>query len=139
MVLNKCFLNKYYGNTYEKGYVEMKKSLCILVAMLAVITSAFAYNYDRTIPLPGATLTDGKLQSEMLFPVYAYGLRIAAQDCKDYKITNTEVTKPKNSGVWEEVWTVTACTRTARIPIKFNTTENGTDFAIDPMGVKVKK
>lgn len=117
----------------------MKKGLLMLTAIAALTTAAFAYSYDRTIPVPGKTLADGKLQSEMLFPVYAYGLRIATPDCQEYKITNTEVVQQKNNGAWEEVWTVKACTRTARIPIKFTTNDQGTDFAIDPMGVKVAK
>lgn len=114
----------------------MKKGLLITLATIALTTVAFAYSYDTKVPVPGKTLTDGKLQSEMLFPVYAYGLRIATADCQEYSISNTEVTKPKNNGSWEEVWTVKACSRIARIPIKFSTTEQGTDFAIDPMGVR---
>ena len=117
----------------------MKKILLGLLALMTVTTMAYAYNYDKTIPVKGKTLTDGKLQADMLFPVYAYGLRIAAPDCKDFSITDTKVSKQKTDGVWEESWTVKACTRTANIPIKFTTTENGTDYAIDPMGVKVAK
>ena len=114
----------------------MKKGLLTTLSIIAMTTAAFAYSYDTKVPVPGKTLADGKLQSEMLFPVYAYGLRIATADCQEYSISNTEVVKQKNNGNWEEVWTVKACTRTARIPIKFSTTEQGTDFAIDPMGVR---
>lgn len=117
----------------------MKKGLLMLIAAAAITTVAYAYTYNTQVPVPGKTLADGKLQSEMLFPVYAYGLRIAAPDCKDFSITNTEISKAKLNGAWEEIWTVKACTRTARIPVKFTTTESGTDFAIDPMGVKVAK
>ena len=117
---------------------NMKKGLLMLIAA-AFTTAAFAYDYDTKVPVPGKTLADGKLQADMLFPVYAYGLRIAAPDCQTFSITDTNITKPKNNGSWEEIWTVKACTRTARIPIKFSTTEQGTDFAIDPMGVKVAK
>ena len=116
----------------------MKKGLLLLL-LAAIAAPVFAYTYDTKVPVPGKTLADGKLQTEMLFPVYAYGLRIAAPDCQEFAITNTEITKQKNNGAWEEVWTLKACTRTARIPIKFTTTEQGTDFAIDPMGVKVAK
>ncbi len=116
----------------------MKKGLWLLI--LATMTiPVFAYTYDTNIPVPGKTLADGKLQTEMLFPVYAYGLRVAASDCQEFAITNTEISKEKENGAWEEIWTVKACTRTARIPIKFTTTEQGTEFAIDPMGVKVAK
>lgn len=117
----------------------MKKGLLMLFAAAAITTVAYAYTYNTNVPVPGKTLADGKLQSTMLFPVYAYGLRIATPDCKDFSITNTEVIKPKENGAWTEVWTVKACSRTARIPINFTTTVEGTDFAIDPMGVKVAK
>ena len=117
----------------------MKKVLLSLLAVMTVTTFAYAYNYDKTIPVKGGTLADGKLQADMLFPVYAYGLRIAAPDCKDFSISDTKVTKQKKDGAWEEMWTVNACSRTDNIPIKFTTTENGTEYAIDPMGVKVAK
>ena len=61
----------------------MKKVLLSLLAVMTVTTLAYAYNYDKTIPVKGGTLADGKLQADMLFPVYAYGLRIAAPDCKE--------------------------------------------------------
>ena len=73
------------------------------------------------------------------YKLICYFLFIAAPDCQTFSITDTNITKPKNNGSWDEIWTVKACTRTARIPIKFSTTEQGTDFAIDPMGVKVAK
>ncbi len=117
----------------------MKKGLLMLMAAVGVTTAVFAYNYNTQVPVPGKSLTDEKLQSEMLFPVYAYGLRIASPGCKEFSITDTIVSKERVNGVWEEVWTVKACERTARIPIKFTTSEIGTDFAIDPMGVKVAK
>ncbi len=123
---------------YIRKDMDMKKGLLMLFAA-AITTSVLAYSYDTKVPVPGKTLADGKLQSEMLFPVYAYGLRIAAPDCQEYAITDTVVSKAKENGNWEEIWTVKACTRTARIPIKFTITESGTDFAIDPMGVKVAK
>ena len=50
----------------------MKKVLAILT-LLTVVGGAYAYNYDKNLPLAGATLTDEKLQAEALFPVYAFG------------------------------------------------------------------
>lgn len=117
----------------------MKKILMMSIMIATITTAALAYSYDTKVPVPGKTLADGRLQSEMLFPIYAYGLRVASPECKDFAITDTEITKQKENGNWEEVWTVKACERTARIPVKFTTTESGTDFAIDPMGVKVAK
>ena len=110
----------------------MKKGLLMLIAAAAFTTAAFAYDYDTKVPVPGKTLADGKLQADMLFPVYAYGLRIAAPDCQTFSITDTNITKPKNNGSWEEIWTVKACTRTARIPIKFR-------FCNWPYGRKSRK
>lgn len=119
--------------------MDMKKGLLMLIAVAALTTTVFAYSYDTKIPVPGKTLADGRLQSEMLFPIYAYGLRVASPECQEFAITDTNISKAKENGNWEEIWTVKACERTARIPVKFTTTENGTDFAIDPMGVKVAK
>ena len=42
----------------------MKKGLLLLLAA-AFVLPAFAYNYDTKVPVPGKTLADGKLQSEM--------------------------------------------------------------------------
>ena len=118
----------------------MKKGLLVLLAIIGVTGSVFAYNYDTKVPVAGNSIADTKLQSDMLFPVYSYGLRIATPECKDYAITNTEVSVPKKDGNWTEIWTVKACERVARIPIEFTTNSNNeVNFAIDPMGVKVQK
>lgn len=112
----------------------------VLFLLLAVSTTAvFAYNFDKTLPLPGKTITDSKLQSEAMMPVYYYSLRVAEQGCQDFKIANTEVSKAKENNTWNEIWTVKACKTTARIPIIFNQTAEGTDYTIDYMNVKVAK
>lgn len=116
----------------------MKKVLAIL-AMLAVTGSVYAYNYDKSVPLVGNTLTDEKLQAEALFPVYAFGLRAGAVGCKDFSIVDTAVSQEKVDNKWQEVWTVKACTKNVLIPINFETKETGTVFAIDPINVKVRQ
>ena len=116
----------------------MKKILALL-ALLAVTGSAYAYNYNKSLPLAGATLTDEKLQAEALFSVYAFGLRAASSDCKDFAIVNTEVSQEKVENKWQEVWTIKACTKNVLIPINFDAKADGTNFAIDPINVKVRQ
>ena len=101
--------------------------------------AAFAYNFDTTIPVKGKTITDSKLQAEAIMPIYYYSLRIADLGCQDFAIVNTEVSKAKNNNAWSEVWTVKACSRTARIPINFTQGAEKTEYAIDYMNVKVAK
>ena len=72
-------------------------------------------------------------------PIYYYSLRVAEQGCQDFKIANTEVSKAKANNTWNEIWTEKACKTTARIPIIFNQTAEGTDYTIDYMNVKVAK
>ncbi len=115
----------------------LKKSL--IIALASITTAAFAYTYDLNLPLAGNTETSQELQKEMLFPVYSYGLRVATPDCKELKISDTEVSKAKENGEWEEIWTLNACTTTARIPIKFTEVEDKVEFAIDAINVKVAR
>jgi len=115
-----------------------KIKVFFLLAALSA-TSVFALNFDKTLPLPGKSIADSKLQSEAMMPIYYYTLRVSDVKCQDLKITNTEVSKAKENNTWDEIWTVKACTRTARIPITFVQKADGTDFAIDYMRVKVAK
>ena len=111
----------------------------LLLTLALCMTGVFAYNFDKTLPLPGKTITDSKLQAEAMMPIYYYSLRVAEQGCQDFKISNTEVSKQKENNKWSEIWTVKACTRTARIPLDFVQTAEKTEFAIDYMNVKVAK
>ena len=113
----------------------MKKVLSLALLLAGITGAAYAYNYDTTVPLPGKSIADKNLQSEMLFPIYMFGLRVATPDCHDLSITDTKVTKAKVDNTWQEVWTVKACQKTANIPINFNLNTNA-KFAIDPMGVR---
>lgn len=118
----------------------MKKKLMLLLLSMGVMSAAvFAYSYDTNLPLAGKSIASTEVQSETMFPVYSFALRVAAPDCQALSISNTEVTKSKENGVWEEVWTVKACTRTARIPIRFTEADGTTNYAIDFMNVKVAK
>ena len=117
----------------------MKKLQLLILSLLMVSTAAFAYNFDKTIPVKGKSIADSKLQSEMIMPIYYYSLRVADLGCEDFAITNTEISKAKANNKWSEIWTVKACSRTARIPINFTQGADKTDYAIDYMNVKVAK
>lgn len=115
------------------------KLLLSLISLFAISTVAFAYNYDTNLPLPGKSLANVELQGETLFPVYSYTLRVATPECKDFSVINTEVSKQKKDNSWEEIWTVKACSVTARIPITFTENDGKAFYAIDPINVKVTK
>ena len=117
----------------------MKKIFVLTMITLLSVLTAKAYDFNNEIPVKGKTLADTQLQTNMLFSVYSYGLRIAAPDCQNFSITDTKVSKNKVNGNWEEIWTLKACTRTAQIPIRFTTADDGIHYAIEPMGVKVAK
>ncbi len=117
----------------------MKKLQLLILSLLMVSTAAFAYSFDKTIPVKGKSIADSKLQSEMIMPIYYYSLRVADLGCEDFAITNTEISKAKANNKWSEIWTVKACSRTARIPINFTQGADKTDYAIDYMNVKVAK
>lgn len=111
----------------------------LFITLILLSVSAFAYNFDKTLPLPGKSIVDTQMQSAIMMPIYYYSLRVCEPNCQDFAISNTELTNPKSNNTWTEVWTVKACTRTARIPINFVQTETGIDYAIDYMNVKVAK
>ena len=117
----------------------MSKVKSILLSLALITTTAFAYNFDKTLPLPGKSIVDTKVQAEIMMPIYYYSLRVCEPGCKDFKIADTEVSKEKENGKWSEIWTVNACSRVARIPLNFTSTEEGIDYAIDYMNVKVAK
>ncbi len=118
----------------------MKKKLMLLLLSLGIVSTAvFAYSFDTNLPLPGKSVASTEVQGDTMFSVYSFALRVAAPDCQALSIANTEVTKPKANGKWEEIWTVKACTRTARIPIAFTEADGTTNYAIDFMNVKVAK
>ena len=77
-------------------------------------------------------------ETEVLQPVYAYALRVAAPECQSLSILDTKLSKEKVDNAWQEVWVVKACSKKAAIPINFTIQEDKTEYAIDPMGVKVK-
>ena len=116
----------------------LKKIFCLLF-MLITATTVFAYNYDTNLPLPGKTIADENLQKNTLFTVYMFAHRIAAQDCKNFAIVDTAVSKEKDNNKWQEIWTIKACNKTAIVPIDFELKESGGVYAIDPMKVQVKE
>ena len=116
----------------------MKKGL-ILALLLAGVSAVFAYSYDTNLPLPGNSLADENLQKKTLFTAYSFAHRVAAPDCKEFAIVDTNVSSPKEDNKWEEVWTIKACSKTADVPITFISKESGSSYAIDPMGVRVSE
>ncbi len=117
----------------------MSKIKVLFLLLAVATTAAFAYNFDKTLPLPGKTITDSKLQSEVMMPIYYYSLRVAEPGCQDFKIADTEVSKAKENNTWNEIWTVKACNATARIPLVFTQNAEETNYTIDYMNVKVAK
>ncbi len=112
------------------------KKLFAIFSILSISSVAFAYSYNANLPVPGKTIASQDLQSDSLFSVYSFALRAASPDCKDFSIINTSVTKPKKDGIWEENWTVKACTNNITIPIIFTDKDGVTSYDIDPMRVK---
>ena len=117
----------------------MRKTLCLTMMLAGLISAAHAFDYETTVPLPGDSILDEKMQTEVLQPVYAYALRVAAPECQSLSIIDTKLSKERVDNSWQEIWVVKACSKKAAIPINFTVKEdNTTDFAIDPINVKVK-
>ena len=116
---------------------SMKKALFSLIAVTALTSAVFAYNYDTNLPLPGKSIADTKLQENTLFTAYMFAHRVATPDCQNFAIVDTNVSKEKVDNKWQEIWTIKACSRTATVPINFSIGEEGGTYAIDPMGVRV--
>ncbi len=115
----------------------LKKAFCLLFVLVGVTAAVYAYNYDTNLPLPGKSIADAKLQENTLFTAYMFAHRVAAPDCKDFAIVDTEISSEKVDNKWQEIWTIKACSKTATVPINFEIKENGGMYAIDPMGVRV--
>ena len=115
----------------------MKKRLCLSLLLASIATTVFAYSYDTNLPLPGKSIAGKDLQQQTLFTAYAFAHRIAAPDCTAFSIVDTNVSKNKVDNKWQEVWTIKACSRTAKVPINFEIRPDFNMYAIDPMGVRV--
>lgn len=120
----------------------------ILICFLTTgISAAFADNIDTTLPLPGGTLGNVKLQADTLVPVYASASQLV-KNCKDLSISNTKVTKqPYNlktqngsytAGRWEELWTVDACGEKVDVPIEFILDPTGATYVITQNEVRLQ-
>lgn len=115
----------------------MKKIIFLASMFLSLSAVVFAYDYNISLPLPGKSIADIKLQQNTLFTAYMFGHRIAVPECEKFDIIDTQVSKAKVGNKWQEVWTLKACSKTALIPINFELKPEGATYAIDPMGVKV--
>lgn len=115
----------------------MKKILG-LALVIASLGTAYAYTYDKTLPVQGKTAADEQMQAQITDTVYLYSHRVALPECDNFAIKDTEISKAKEAGNWQEIWTVDVCSKKASIPINFITKEDGTIlYAIDYMNVKV--
>ena len=77
------------------------------------------------ILLPGTTLADPKLTSDVMPLVFARAATALGDACKDSLIFDTQVNTPPKPrpgdtrAVWQETWTVIGCGKTAAVPIDF--------------------
>ncbi len=121
-----------------------KLFIAIVCITFSVGGYVFAQGYDTSLPLPGESVANKKLQYDTLRPVYmAVGTKAA--NCKNMKIVNTKVTKqPYNlkyrgqqvvGGLWEELWSVNACSKIYDVPIKFILDETGATYMVSPKNI----
>ena len=116
--------------------INMKKRVCLSILLAGLMSAAFAYTYDTKLPLPGKSIAGAEIQRATLFSAYAFAHRIAAQDCTDFSIIDTSVSKEKQDNKWQEIWVIKACERTANVPINFEIRDGKLLYGIDPMGVR---
>ena len=126
----------------------VKKLLIAIIGItFAIVNYAFAKSYNTNVPLPGESVANQKLQYDTLMSVYmAVGTQVA--NCENMKVVNTKVTKqPYNlkyrgqqvvGGLWEELWSVNACSKIYDVPIKFILDETGASYVISPQNVMSK-
>jgi len=118
--------------------MKVKILLISLVLFIMTTVAVLAYNYDITIPLKGNSLAGEEVQEDSLFTVYSFALRVADPTCQNYAITNTQVSKQKANGTWEEIWTIKACKKEIDVPIRFTEKDKKTSYFVDPMRTKVR-
>ena len=123
----------------------MRKLFILLFSLSFFIGySVFAQDYNISLPLPGTSAANTKLQYDTLQPVYmAVGTK--ASNCDHMKVIDTKVTKqPYNlkyrgqqvvGGLWEELWSVNACSKIYDVPIKFILDDTGASYVISPKNV----
>ncbi len=98
----------------------------IIFLLLIFSTSAFAAN---TLPLPGQSLANEKLQSDTLMTSYAAaGTKVS--NCNNYSVINTKVLRQPANGSWKEEWVINACGKNVFVPITFILDSTGATYAI---------
>ena len=91
----------------------MKRYIIFLLVILSA--SAFAAN---TLPLPGESLANEKLQADTLMTSYAAaGTKVS--NCNNYSVINTKVLRQPANGSWKEEWVINACGKNVFVPITF--------------------
>ncbi|MCM1339807.1 MAG: hypothetical protein NC191_09065 [Muribaculaceae bacterium] len=103
----------------------MKKLLLILIGIV-VGCIAWAQN---TLPLPGQSLANEKLQADTLKTSYiAAGTK--TPNCTNFSVANTRILKQPSNGYWKEEWQINACGKQVFVPITFILDPTGATFSI---------
>lgn len=105
----------------------MKRYLITLLGLLIGCT-AMAQN---TLPLPGQSLANEKLQADTLMTSYA-AASTKVPNCKNFSVITTKVLKHPSNGYWKEEWQINACGKNVFVPITFILDKTGATFAISP-------
>lgn len=123
----------------------IRKLFFLLFSLSFLIeNTVFAQGFNTSLPLPGASVANTKLQYDTLQPVYmAVGTK--ALNCSNMKVIDTKVTKqPYNlkyrgqqvvGGLWDELWSVNACSKIYDVPIKFILDDTGASYVISPKNI----
>ena len=88
------------------------------------------------------------LQLNYTLPTVFLAVKTKATRCQTMKVTNTTVTKqPYNlkyknqqavAGVWEELWTVKACSKNYNVPVKFILDSKGASYVVSPENITLE-
>lgn len=124
----------------------MKKCVLALLGFF-VSCAVFAGEFSSQVPLPGNSVANTKLQYDTLMPVYML-VSTKVDNCDSMSVIDTKVTrKPYDlksvngrytQGQWNELWTVKACGKTAKVPIKFVLDSTGASYVISENKIVIK-
>jgi len=119
----------------------MKKFLVILLFIICCSQVFAEPRYGKTLPLPGKSLANVKLQGDTLMAVYSVA-SMKNNGCKEMNVVNTEVLLPPQdlkmengsyvSGYWIERWDIGSCGKVIYIPVTFILDKTGATYSINP-------
>ncbi len=102
----------------------MKKYFIISILLIGLSTLA-----ANTLPLPGQSLANEKLQADTIMTAYAAaGTFVPA--CSNYSVTDTKVLRQPANGSWKEEWVINACGNKVFVPITFILDSSGATYSI---------